>query len=163
MVTLKRKSYPIEVVLWSIALPGFGQLLNGKILKGLLFISLEFLININSNLNLNIKYSFIGEFEKAIDVTNDEWALFYPCVFVFAAFDSYIDALKIIGEEPPSYVSLPFVTSAYMATIGTIYGDTKALYQVIPPIFIPIIAAFIGFILGIFIRKLVMRIGYRVE
>jgi len=160
---LKRKSYPIEVVLWSIALPGFGQILNGRILKGFLFIFLEFIININSNLNLNIKYSFIGDFEKAVNVTDDAWALFYPCVFVFAAFDSYIDALKIIGEEPPPYISVPFVTSAYVATIGTIYGDSKALYQEIPPIFIPIIATIIGFIIGIIIRKLVIKIGYRVE
>jgi hypothetical protein len=41
----------IEKVLWSIALPGFGQLLNGKFLKGLLLIVLEFLINVQSNFN----------------------------------------------------------------------------------------------------------------
>ncbi len=36
----------MEKLFWSIALPGFGQLLNGKYLKGGLFIFLEFLINI---------------------------------------------------------------------------------------------------------------------
>jgi hypothetical protein len=34
----------VEKLLWSIALPGFGQILNGDLLKGLLFIALEFLI-----------------------------------------------------------------------------------------------------------------------
>jgi len=109
---LKRKSYPIEVILWSIALPGFGQLLNEKYVKGILFILLEFMINVHSNLNLNIKYSFLGEFEKAVEVTNDLWAMFYPCVFVFAVFDSYIDALKLAGQEPSSFVALPFVMAA---------------------------------------------------
>lgn len=51
----------IEKVLWSIALPGFGQLLNGKFTKGLLCIFLEFLINIQSNINQIIKLSFQGE------------------------------------------------------------------------------------------------------
>jgi hypothetical protein len=41
----------IEVLLWSIALPGFGQILNGNFLKGLLLIGLEFMINVQSNLN----------------------------------------------------------------------------------------------------------------
>jgi hypothetical protein len=41
----------IEKRLWSIALPGFGQLLNGKFLKGLLLIGLEVLINVQSNFN----------------------------------------------------------------------------------------------------------------
>jgi len=41
----------IEKRLWSIALPGFRQLLNGKFLKGLLLIGLEVLINVQSNFN----------------------------------------------------------------------------------------------------------------
>ena len=32
---------PTEKLLWSIALPGFGQMLNGKYVKGILLIILE--------------------------------------------------------------------------------------------------------------------------
>lgn len=153
---MKRKSYPIEVILWSIALPGFGQILNGKVFKGVLFIFLEFLINVNSNLNLNIKYSFTGEFEKAIAVTNNEWALFYPCVYLFAMYDSYVDAVKLTGMESGSYISLPFVLSAYFATLGAIYGDYKPFYSVIPPILIPIIFMVLGFLIGVLIRRWIL-------
>lgn len=38
-----------EKLLWSIALPGFGQLLNGKYLKEILLIVLEFSINVQSH------------------------------------------------------------------------------------------------------------------
>ncbi|NYE04526.1 hypothetical protein F4694_001270 [Bacillus niacini] len=48
----------LESVLLSIALPGLSQVLNGKFLKGLLFISLKFLINIQSNFNEVIILSF---------------------------------------------------------------------------------------------------------
>ena len=39
---------PKEVLLWSIAFPGFGQLLNGKYFKGIMLILLEVIINIQS-------------------------------------------------------------------------------------------------------------------
>ena len=36
----------LEAILWSIALPGFAQLLNKKFVKGIFFIFLEFLVNV---------------------------------------------------------------------------------------------------------------------
>ncbi|SFB36418.1 hypothetical protein SAMN04488072_11953 [Lentibacillus halodurans] len=53
-----------EKLFWSIALLGFGQILNGKFLKGLLFIALEFLINVQSNFNEIIISSFHGKLKK---------------------------------------------------------------------------------------------------
>lgn len=60
----------MEKLLWSIALPGFGQLLNGKFFKGTLFIFLEFLINMQANFNEVILLSFHGQIEEAIQQTN---------------------------------------------------------------------------------------------
>lgn len=51
----------VENILWSIAFPGFAQLLNGKYLKGFLFIGLEFLINARANFNYAILFSFHGD------------------------------------------------------------------------------------------------------
>ncbi|MFB4321704.1 hypothetical protein RB298_05135, partial [Priestia sp. BR_2] len=60
-----RKTTKLEAVLWSVALPGFGQLLNGQLIKGLTFIFLEFLINTKSSFNHAILYSFLGQINKA--------------------------------------------------------------------------------------------------
>ena len=49
-----------EKLLWSIALPGFGQILNQKYIKGIMFIFLEFLVNIQSNFIKAIISSFLG-------------------------------------------------------------------------------------------------------
>jgi len=54
-------------LLWSIALPGFGQFLNGKPIKGIVFVFLEFLINVQSNFNTIIISSFQGDIKKAIE------------------------------------------------------------------------------------------------
>ena len=83
---------PKEKLLWSIALPGFGQLLNGKYLKGILFIVLEFTINVQSHFNELILFSFNGDIEKAVEHTEYQWLMFYPCVYFFAMWDAFKDA-----------------------------------------------------------------------
>ncbi len=101
---------PTEKLLWSIALPGFGQMLNGKYVKGILLIILEFLINFKANLNLVIFYSFQGEIIKAIEETDYQWLLFYPCLYFFAMWDAWKDA----GGGKERYSFLPFVISVIL-------------------------------------------------
>lgn len=71
----------LEALLWSIALPGFGQLLNKKHIKGILFIVLEFLINMGANFNEGIRLSFLGETKQSLEVMNMQWLMFYPCLY----------------------------------------------------------------------------------
>lgn len=81
---MEKKDKIIESILWSIALPGFPQILNGRYLKGILFIILEFLINVMANFNEAIRLSFIGNIEGAVSQANDQWLMFYPCLYFFA-------------------------------------------------------------------------------
>ncbi|TRM11494.1 hypothetical protein FH966_07180 [Lentibacillus cibarius] len=142
-----------EKLFWSIALPGFGQILNGKFLKGFLFIALEFLVNVQSNFNEVILLSFHGEIEKAIQQTNYGWLMFYPCLYFFAMWDAYKDAGG--GKKPYSF--LPFVFSAYFVTVGTIYSSKLTLFGVLlGPIWLPILSVIpgVGFTLKWFIHKI---------
>lgn len=148
---------PNEVLLWSIALPGFGQLLNGHVVKGILFIALEFLVNVNAHLNLNIKYSFQGQFERAVHVTSYEWAMFYPCLYVFAMLDAYIQATKNKEKAVPPLLGIPYATAAFLSTIGVIYSDVPSLYRWVTPTFVPIVAMIIGFVIGEVIRRFLNR------
>jgi hypothetical protein len=75
--------YRIEVLLWNIGFPGFGQVLNGKLLKVSVLLILEFLITTQSNLNTIIISSFQGEIQKVIEQANYQWLMFYPCVYLF--------------------------------------------------------------------------------
>jgi hypothetical protein len=119
------KSKHIEVLFWSIAFPKFEQFLNGKFLKGVTFLILEFLINSQSNLNTIIISSFQGQIEKAIGETNFQWLMFYPCVYLFSMWDAYRDA----GGSTEPYSFLPFVFSAYFGTVGVVYSDTIDLQE----------------------------------
>jgi hypothetical protein len=143
-----------EKLLWSIALPGLGQLLNKKYIKGLLFIFLEFLINIQSHFNLIIKLSFQGHIQEAIQHTDYNWLMFYPCVYFFAIWDSVRDAAVKINP----YSSIPYVISAYSITVGVIYSDTLKIFGVLwGPVWLPIIFCFIGIGLGWLLKLILSR------
>ncbi|WP_100407487.1 hypothetical protein [Bacillus solitudinis] len=145
-----------EKLLWSIALPGFAQLLNGKLVKGIVFIFLEFLINVQANLNLNIVHSFQGNMQSAIDLTNYQWLMFYPCLYLFAIWDAYRDEGG--GSEPYSF--LPFVFAAFLSTIGVIYSSTLRIFGVLwGPTFLPILFLLIGLVIGWIIKICVISIS----
>jgi hypothetical protein len=151
------RSKGLEVILWSIAFPGFGQLLNGKIVKGVVLLILEFWINIEANMNQSIMASFHGHIERAIQITNYQWLLFYPCVYLFAMWDAYVDAGG--GKEPFSY--LPFVVSAFAGTIGVVYSDLWNIRGVfLGPVFLPILTLLIGAGVGVRIRKGLLKWKY---
>ncbi|WP_394233933.1 hypothetical protein [Niallia oryzisoli] len=141
---------PKENLLWSIAFPGFGQLLNGKYLKGILFILLEITINIQSHFNQIIFFSFNGRIREAIELTNYQWLMFYPCVYFFAMWDSYKEAGG--GKEPYSY--LPFVISACSVTIGLMYAArVKLLGIYLGTVWFPMLCVIPGLVVGILLKK----------
>jgi hypothetical protein len=138
----------IGVLLWSIALPGFGQLLNGKLLKGILFIALEFVINVQSRLNEVIILSFHGEIDEAISQTDYQWIMFYPCIYMFAMWDAYQDA----GGGKTRYAFVPFVFGAYFGTVGVIYS--RGLFGAV---WLGIVGAFVGIGAGLLLRMFLIK------
>ncbi|MYL42143.1 MULTISPECIES: hypothetical protein [Virgibacillus] len=150
---MKEKSHKLEALLWSVALPGFGQILNKKYLKGILLFLLEILVNVQGNFNEVILLSFHGEIEAAIQQTNYHWIMFYPCLYFFAMWDAYKDAGG--GKKP--YSSLPFVFSAYFVAVGTIYSSRLTLFGLLlGPIWLPILSVIPGLLLG-FLLQWILR------
>jgi hypothetical protein len=148
-------SNPKEVLLWSIALPGFGQFLNGKYLKGFLFVFLEFLVNTQANFNEIILLSFQGEIDKAIASTDYQWLMFYPCLYFFAMWDAFKDAGG--GRAPHSY--LPFVFSAYFVTVGCIYSSKLHLFGVLlGPMWLSMLFVIPGLAVGFIIQAIIIKI-----
>ncbi|MGN7398567.1 hypothetical protein ACTHO0_01835 [Cytobacillus praedii] len=145
----------LEAVLWSIALPGFSQLLTGQVIKGTLFVLLEFVINMYSNFNSAIMFSFLGEIDNAIQVINFQWLMFYPCLYFFAMWDAYRSAMP--ENEELSF--LPFVFSAYFVTVGLMYSTRIKLFGIlIGPVFFPMLSLIPGLIIGFIIRWIILSI-----
>ena len=140
---------PYEKLLWSIALPGFGQLLNGKYIKGILFILLEIFINVQANFNEIIMLSFQGDIEKAIAQADYQWLLFYPCLYFYAMWDAFKDGGG--GKEPFSF--LPFVFSAYFVTVGCMYSSIFRIFGVLlGPVWLPMLCVIPGIMVGLLLK-----------
>lgn len=113
-------------------------------LKGLLLVGLEFLINIQSNLNEIIISSFHGEIENTINQTNYQWLLFYPCVYMFGIWDAHKDA----GGGTTPYAVVPFAFGAFFGTVGIIFSR-----DFLGAVWLGIVGLFFGLVLGLQIRN----------
>lgn len=136
--------------MWSIALPGFGQFLNGQYFKGTVLLGLEFLINVQANFNQVILLSFHGEIVDAIKYADYRWLMFYPCLYFFSIWDSVKDAGG--GKDPYSF--LPYVFAAFFVTVGLIFSSNFTIFGVLlGPVWLPMSFVFPGIIIGLIIRK----------
>ncbi|MFJ7728628.1 hypothetical protein ACIQXV_21150 [Neobacillus sp. NPDC097160] len=149
-----KKTYKLEAILWSIAFPGFGQLLNGHLLKGVLFILLEFIINVNSLFNQAIMFSFLGKINDAARVVDYQWLMFYPCVYMFAMYDAY----KYAEGENPRLSFIPFAFGAYFVTVGLMYSPKLFFGISFGPIWLPILSLIPGLGIGFIIRYILIKI-----
>lgn len=139
----------LEAILWSIAFPGFPQLLSGNYLKGVLLVTLEFIINVNSNFNQAIMYSFLWEIDQAFMVINYQWLMFYPCVYMFSMWDAYRSALG--GNIDGRF--LPFVFGAYFVTVGLMLSPKIRLFDIsLGPVFLPMVFLIPGLLIGFLLR-----------
>jgi hypothetical protein len=141
--------------MWSIALPGFGQYLNGKYFKGTVLLILEFLINVQANFNKVILLSFHGEIGDAIKHADYQWLMFYPCLYFFSMWDAVKDAGG--GKDPYSF--LPYVFAAFFVTVGFIFSSNLMIFGVLlGPVWLPMLFVFPGIIIGFITREIINNI-----
>ncbi|MDP4107138.1 MAG: hypothetical protein Q8935_19560 [Bacillota bacterium] len=146
------KKIPFEKLLWSIALPGFGQYLNGQYFKGTIFLILEFLINVQANFNQVILLSFHGKIDDAIKHTDYQWLMFYPCLYFFSMWDAVKDARG--GKDPCSF--LPYVFAAFLVTVGLIFSSNLRIFGVLlGPVWLPMLFVFPGILIGFIIKNII--------
>lgn len=144
-----------EKLMWSIALPGFGQYLNGKYFKGTVFLILEFLINVQANFNQVILLSFHGKIGDAIKHADYQWLMFYPCLYFFSMWDAVKDAGG--GKDPYSF--LPYVFAAFFVTVGLIFSSNLMIFGVLlGPVWLPILFVSPGIIIGFITREIIKNI-----
>ena len=142
-----KKLSRLEAVLWSIAFPGFSQLLTGQLFQRYTICCLEVIVNVMARFNHAIMFSFLGEIQKADSVLNYQWLMFYPCVYMFSMWDGYRTAMP--DKEKYSY--LPFVFGAYFVTVGLMVSPKVTLYKVHPgPVFLPMMFLIPGLLMGIY-------------
>lgn len=143
------KNARFDAFIWCIAFPGFGQLLNGKLVKGIVLIALELLINCMSGLNELIISSFHGDIGHAIQITDYQWLMFYPCVYMFGIWDAYKDA----GGGQTPYASAPYAFGAFFGTVGVIFSR-----NILGAMWLGLLGLLVGVIIGLGLKKVLRRL-----
>ncbi|AKO92457.1 hypothetical protein BEH_10365 [Priestia filamentosa] len=147
----EKKEQIIESILWSIALPGFFQILNGQLFKGILFLVLEMAINVKANFNEIIRLSFMGQIDAAIDQTNFQWLMFYPCLYFFSMWDAF----KSSGGGKSHFSYLPFVFSGFFVTVGIMYSTKLKVFGfLLGPVWLPMLGVIPGLIIGFSLKRI---------
>src|SRR5438128_550588 len=80
---------PYAAMLWSLILPGFGQLYNKDYLVAFVLMGWELVVNLNSNLNVQLVQAFNGNLHAAHQSINYAWGVFYPSIYGFAIWQAF--------------------------------------------------------------------------
>ena len=149
---------PYAAAVWSMVLPGFGQFYNKDYIIGFVLIGFEFLINLYSNLNLALVYSFTDDFDRAHSVIDYRWGMFYPSLYAFAIWQAFNAAkshnAKALGStmKQRSYYTGFFIGLVLGMDLGLFWHDFAFFnqFKVLSILNLPVFSGLtFGLLLGI--------------
>lgn len=92
-ISLSRRS-PAMAALWSVLMPGFGQLYNDRIFQALALMGWYLAVAFKSGLALGAFYTLRGDFHLVPGLLNYQWLLFWPSIYWFGIADAYADTVE---------------------------------------------------------------------
>ena len=110
--------------LFSILMPGFGQIYNGQFIKGAFLLLIEHYDNEFGKINLAIHLDFNGLHQQAIEATNFQSMLFYPGFFAYTIWDAWYHAKPNADKKR---TAIPFLIGGFLGVIGAIFGNRLAI------------------------------------
>ncbi|MBU9712861.1 hypothetical protein [Evansella tamaricis] len=99
----KRKNW--LAIFWSLITPGLGHLYVNRLPSGFYILVWFMVVLIFSNTLPAIHYTFLGNFDKALEVVNVQWIIFLPSMYCFAPYDAYLqcDSYNKLMAKQQSY------------------------------------------------------------
>ncbi|MGG0719898.1 hypothetical protein ABE096_20315 [Robertmurraya massiliosenegalensis] len=100
------KRNPVMAVIWSLFIPGLGQLYLHRIVTAFFVIVWAVVFFYKSRGLEAISLLFLGDIEKATSLINPEWLLFFPSLYGFSVYDSYINTVennKLFDKEQRAF------------------------------------------------------------
>lgn len=115
------KRNPILAFIWSLFMPGLGQLYIHRILTAAFVIIWSVVFFYQSHALEAVTYLFWGEVQKATTVLNAEWLLFFPSLYGFATYDSFTATAennKLYEKEQRKYLKENYQSSRFKILKG---------------------------------------------
>jgi hypothetical protein len=115
------KRNPVMAVLWSAFVPGLGQLYIHRIVTAFFVIIWAVLFFYYSHGLEAISNLFSGEIKQATAVLEPQWLLFFPSLYGFAIYDSYMNTVennKLYHKEQRKYFLEKYQSPSFMVLKG---------------------------------------------
>jgi hypothetical protein len=112
---------PLLSVVWSLFIPGLGQLYIHRILTSFFVIIWLVIFYYFSHTLEAISLLFLGKVKEATIVLNPEWLLFLPSIYGFGIYDSYINTVennKLYKKEQRNYFRQFYQESSFKILKG---------------------------------------------
>lgn len=106
--------------LFSILMPGFGQIYNKQLFKGIVFVIFEHFDNMFGKINAAIQLDFNGLHQQALDTVIYDAMLFYPGFYVYSVWDAWFYAKN--GADKTK-TAIPFVIGGFLGEMGAIFSE----------------------------------------
>jgi TM2 domain-containing membrane protein YozV len=112
---------PMIALVWSLMVPGLGQLYAHRIMTAFFVIIWVVVFYINSHALEAVSLLFLGDIQKAVTVLKPEWLLFLPSHYGFAAYDAYVSAVennKLYKEELKNHLRQNYQSAIFRIIKG---------------------------------------------
>jgi hypothetical protein len=109
----------VIAALFSILMPGLGQVYNRQFARGIIFLLIEHYDNAFSHINAAIHFDFNGFHQEALNVTDFGYLLFYPGFYAYVVWDAWFFAKQ--GADKTK-TAIPFVIGGFLGEFASIYA-----------------------------------------
>jgi hypothetical protein len=120
------KRHPLISVMWSVFMPGAGQLYIHRIIVAFFLLIWIIVIVYLSHFLEGIHFLVLGDFSQAKTVLNGEWLLFIPSLYFFAIYDAYTNTVennKLFDSEQKSFLKKRFQNPFFYLPLNLIKKD----------------------------------------
>ncbi|MCG1023424.1 hypothetical protein [Sutcliffiella horikoshii] len=115
------KRNPVMAIIWSLFIPGLGQLYIHRIITAFFVIVWNVIFFYFSHLGDAVVLLFLGDIAKATSVLNPQWLLFLPSLYGFSIYDSYANTVennKLYDKEQRSFFINNYQSSSFRVLKG---------------------------------------------
>ncbi len=110
------KRSPLVSAIWSLLMPGTGQLYIHRIVMAAFLIIWWVAIIYLSNILPAVHYTFIGDFEKLKPLIDPHWALNISSAYMFAMYDAYTNTVennKLFDWEQAKFIQREYQSNNF--------------------------------------------------
>ncbi|SDC93415.1 hypothetical protein SAMN02799630_01772 [Paenibacillus sp. UNCCL117] len=121
------KRNPVMSVIWSLFMPGLGQLHIHRLLTAFFCVVWTIIFLYFSKTLVAVHHLFLGDMVKATSVLDKQWLLYMPSMWGFAAYDSYTNTVennKLYDSEQRNFLMKHFQSPEFRIKKETRWDET---------------------------------------